>query len=108
MGRVHRHLPPLTAAELAEIYERNPTAAVRRLLWEIHRLRSTILRANQIRHTIGTRVGRANTTAGIWDLFESDLDAEPVLWEEQTPRQLGLLYSGETPGRVKRRMRNGG
>lgn len=108
MGSGHNHLPPLTAAELAEIYDQNPTPVVRRLLWEIHRLRSTILRAHQIRQTIGTRVGRANTTAGIWDIFERELDAEPVLTDPPTPRQLGLAYKGEPEGRARRRMRNGG
>jgi hypothetical protein len=108
MERGHHHPPPLTAAELAEIYDRNPTPAVLRLLWEIHRLRSTILRANQIRLTIGTRVGRANTVANMWDLFEAELDAEPCLTDRPTPRQSGQLYKGEPEGRVKRRMRNGG
>lgn len=42
----HRHQPPLTAAELAEIHDQNPTAVVLKLLWEIHRLRETILRTS--------------------------------------------------------------
>lgn len=108
MGDGQKHLPPLTATELAEIYDRNPTPVVRRLLWEIHRLRSTILRAHQVRQAIGTRVGRANTAAGIWDIFERELDAEPVLIDPPTPRQRGQAYKGEPDGRVKRRMRNGG
>ena len=107
MGRNHRHSPPLTAAELAEIYDRHPLPVVVRLLWEIHRLRSTILRANQIRLTIGTRVGRANTPAGMWERFEQELDAEPCLTDPLTPRQKGLLHPGEPQGRLKRRARNG-
>jgi hypothetical protein len=104
----HRHLPPLTAAELADIYDRSPTPAVLRLLWEIHRLRSTILVANQIRLTIGTRVGSANTVGGMWALFEQELDREPCLTDPPTPRQLGLAYRGETAGRARRRRRNSG
>ncbi|NLP65542.1 hypothetical protein [Paraburkholderia sacchari] len=100
-------MPPLTAADLAEIYDENPTPIVLRLLWEIHRLRSTILRANQIRQTIGTRVGRANTVGEMWDLFEAELDREPCLTDPPTPRQRGLLYAGETEGRARRRPRNG-
>ncbi|HKU00422.1 MAG TPA: hypothetical protein VJS30_28380 [Paraburkholderia sp.] len=107
MGRNHCHSPPLTAAELAGIYDRHLLPVVVRLLWEIHRLRSTIQRANQIRVTIGTRVGTANTPAGMWARFEQDLDAEPCLTDPLTPRQKGLLHPGEPPGRLKRRARNG-
>jgi hypothetical protein len=108
MNRNHRHLPPMTASELAELYDQNPLPVVCRLLWEIYRLRATVLRSNQIRHAIGTRVGRANTVGGIWDLFETDLDAEPCLTDPPTPRQLGQTYPGEPAGRVKRRLRSGG
>jgi hypothetical protein len=38
--------PPLTSDQLREIPRRAPIAAVRRLLWEIHRLRALVLRAN--------------------------------------------------------------
>jgi len=107
MGKSHRHLPPLTAAELAEIYDQNPTPVVLRLLWEIHRLRSTVSSASQIRQLIGLRVGRANTPAGIWDLFESDLDSEPCLSDPPTARQRGRQYAGESEGRARRRRRNG-
>ncbi|WP_322041835.1 hypothetical protein [Paraburkholderia sp. J67] len=107
MGRNHRHFPPLTAAELADIYDQHPLPVVLRLLWEIHRLRSTIRRANQVRQMIGTRVGSANTPAGIWERFEQDLDAEPCLSDPLTPRQKGLLHDGEPEGRLRRRRRNG-
>ncbi|MBN3814767.1 hypothetical protein [Paraburkholderia sp. Ac-20347] len=107
MGRNHRHFPPLTAAELADIYDRHPLPVVLRLLWEIHRLRSTISRANQVRMMIGTRVGTANTPAGIWERFEQELDAEPCLNDPLTPRQQGLLHEGESKGRLRRRRRNG-
>jgi hypothetical protein len=107
MGNGHRHRPPLTAAELAEIYDSQPTPQVLRLLWEIHRLRATILRADQIRRMIGPKVGPSYATAGIWELFEKELDAEPCLTDPPTTRQKGLLYPSETQGRMRRRMRNG-
>ncbi|WP_310631484.1 hypothetical protein [Paraburkholderia sp.] len=47
------HRPPLTADRLAEIWEECPHPLVLELLWEIHRLRSTITRAQQIRSLLG-------------------------------------------------------
>lgn len=41
-----RDRPPLTAARLAQIWDEFPHPIVLELLWEIHRLRSTISRAN--------------------------------------------------------------
>lgn len=81
-----RHRPPLTAAELAEIYDREPTETVLRLLQEIHRLRSTILRADQIRKMIGP-AGSAYVAGTVWECFERELDAEPCLTDPPTPRQ---------------------
>lgn len=107
----HRHRPPLTATELAALYEANPLPVVHRLLWEIHRLHGTIRTANAARVAIGTRVGTANTPANIWELFENDLDAEPCLAEAPTARQPDAapdVPGDETEGRRKRRMRNGG
>ena len=37
---------PLSGEQLRAIYETNPTPAVKRLLWEIHRLRAVVLRAD--------------------------------------------------------------
>lgn len=81
-----RHRRPLTAAELAEIYDREPTETVLRLLQEIHRLRSTILRADQVRRMIGTG-GSAYVAGSVWECFERELDAEPCLTDPPTPRQ---------------------
>jgi hypothetical protein len=83
---VMRHRPPLTAAELAEIYDREPTPTVLRLLQEIHRLRSTIMRADQIRRMIGS-YGTAYVAGTVWECFERELDAEPCLRDPPTPRQ---------------------
>jgi hypothetical protein len=108
MAKLHNHLPPLTASELAAIYDENPLPVVLRLLHEINRLRGTITRANEVRLLIGTRVGTANTPGGIWELFERELDSEPCLSDPLTARQRGLLYPDEAEGRRKRRMREGG
>ncbi len=47
----HR-FPPLTRAELRELWERNPLPAVRRLLWEVYRLRAVALRAADLIRTL--------------------------------------------------------
>jgi hypothetical protein len=84
-----RHRAPLTAAELAEIYDREPTETVLRLLREIHRLRSTIMRADQIRRMIGG-AGSSLVAGTVWECFERELDAEPCLTDPPTPRQQKL------------------
>ena len=84
-----RHRPPLTAAELAEIYDREPTETVVRLLREIHRLRATIQRANQIRKMIGS-AGHTAVATTVWECFERELDAEPCLTDPPTARQQKL------------------
>lgn len=81
-----RHRKPLTAAELAEIYDREPTETVLRLLREIHRLRATIMRADQVRKMIG-KGGNAHIATSIWECFERELDAEPCLTDRPTQRQ---------------------
>jgi hypothetical protein len=81
-----RHRRPLTAADLAEIYDREPTPTVLRLLREIHRLRATVLRANQIRNMIGKQ-GSAFVAGTVWECFERELDAEPCTTDPLTPRQ---------------------
>jgi len=85
-----RHRKPLTAAELAEIYDREPTPAVLRLLQEIHRLRATIGRADQIRRMIGSS-GSAYVAGSVWECFERELDAEPCLTDPPTSRQAEII-----------------
>ncbi len=84
-----RHRPPLTAAELAEIYDADPSENVLKLLREIHRLRATIMRADQIRKMIGSG-GSAYVAGTVWECFERELDAEPCLTDPLTPRQQKL------------------
>ncbi|WP_322105835.1 hypothetical protein [Paraburkholderia sp. J41] len=78
--------PPLTARRLAEIWdERQPDPVVLDLLWEIHRLRATIRRAHQIRTYI--RHNYSGVPLTVWECFNRELDAEPCLTDESTPRQ---------------------
>jgi hypothetical protein len=50
--------PPLTADELRAIWQRNPEHAdVHALVWEIKRLRATVLRADQVQRQLGTMGG---------------------------------------------------
>ncbi|MFM0268575.1 hypothetical protein [Paraburkholderia sediminicola] len=81
-----RHRRPLTAVELAEIYDREPIETVLRLLQEIHRLRATIIRADQVRRMIG-KGGSAYVSDCVWECFERELDAEPCLTDPPTTRQ---------------------
>ncbi|NLP63444.1 hypothetical protein NH14_020170 [Paraburkholderia sacchari] len=77
------------------------------LLWEIHRLRATILRANQVRRRLTEGNNKPYLPGGIWEIFERELDAEPCLYDPPTPRQANRFNRDETNGRRKRRMRNG-
>jgi hypothetical protein len=79
------HRPPLGLAELAALYDHEPTPVVRELLWEIHRLQSTIRRAQQVREM--TRHAPAGVPEVIWLAFEHELDSEPCLRDPLTPRQ---------------------
>lgn len=83
------HRPPLSLTQLAAIWDAEPTPAVRELLWEIHRLQSTIRRAQQIRECCPT--GATGVPPLVWDAFERELDAEPCLSGEHTTRQLARL-----------------
>ncbi|WP_432263275.1 hypothetical protein [Cupriavidus sp. TMH.W2] len=73
--------PRLTATELRTIYERNPCAEVRELLWEIHRLRLLLLRANQLQAALDG--GCANSTEFILDIFRRELAGEPCVAERR-------------------------
>lgn len=80
------HRPPLTAARLAQIWDEHPDPVVLELLWEIHRLRATISRANQIRQFMGPH-GLHSPPNVVWECFVRELDAEPCLTDPATPRQ---------------------
>jgi hypothetical protein len=71
---------PLTRDQPRTVYETNPTPAVKRLLWEIHRLRAVVLRANDLVRSIdynGTKLVPASGLA-LKGLREA-LQSEPVV-----------------------------
>lgn len=83
------HRAPLTAARLAQIYDEQPTAIVLELLWEIHRLRATILHADQVLRSIGHQP--AGVSLVVWEAFVRRIEAEPCLHDPRTPRQQRTL-----------------
>ena len=77
--------PPLTAAELQELNRTVKSATSRRLLWEIHRLRAILLRANELQIMIHNDrfLGRDTQILKRLTVLRSDLEREPVIAEEQ-------------------------
>ncbi|QBQ98159.1 hypothetical protein [Paraburkholderia pallida] len=94
------HRAPLTAERLAAIWDNHPEPIVLELLWEIHRLRATISRANQIRAFLAPG-GHGNIPGSVWECFKRELDAEPCLQDKPTPRQHAAI------DRIVRRPREG-
>lgn len=84
------HRPPLTAERLAQIWDEHPDPVVLELLWEIHRLRATISRANQIRAFLSPN-GSGVVPGSVWQCFMRELDAEPCLTDSPTPRQQAMV-----------------
>jgi hypothetical protein len=84
------HRPPLTAARLAEIWDQHPDPVVLELLWEIHRLRATVSRADQVRRMIGKH-GEGLVAGSVWACFERELDAEPCITDPPTARQKAVV-----------------
>lgn len=80
---------PLTAAELADMYHREPTEVVKALLWEIHRLRALIRRANQIMEM--SKAGPVGPPETLWEAFGIALAKEPVLTDPRTERQTRMI-----------------
>jgi hypothetical protein len=93
---------PLTSDQLRAIYEASPTPAVRRLLWEIHRLRATILIADQLHQRL-TETGAAartdTTTQLLIGSLQERLKDEPVVRERHISRAetLNLLDGRKRP-----------
>jgi hypothetical protein len=70
---------PLTTDQLREIQERNSTSAdVRALLWEIKRLRSVVLFADQLQRMLTTLPG---PQGAILSTLRSKLKDEPCVKE---------------------------
>src|SRR5438445_10328445 len=78
--------PKLTAAQLRAMYECNPCPEVRELLWEIHRLRVLLLRANQLQDAYGA--GCHTSFMQILEALRAELHGESCVeerkaWEEE-------------------------
>jgi hypothetical protein len=80
---------PLTGEQLRVIYETNPTPAVKRLLWEIHRLRAVVLRADDFLRALERYQGDSRLDPGsrlaLSNLQEA-LREEPVVKEDAARR----------------------
>lgn len=72
-------LPRLTATRLRSLYLESPTPAVRELLWEIHRLRLLLLRADQLQRSMGVC---GPETSFILEIFRRELAGEPCIDEQ--------------------------
>ena len=93
---------PLTRDQLRAIYEASPTPAVRRLLWEIHRLRGTILAADQLNQRLietGAAARVDTTTQLLIGSLQERLRDEPVVREREVQRAetLDLLDGRKRP-----------
>lgn len=77
--------PPLTAAELRQIGLRGDPADIIRLLWEIKRLRSIVLRAHQYQRTIH---GGSGGSQLVLNALRRELESEPVILELGTCDEL--------------------
>jgi hypothetical protein len=74
-----RHKPPLTKSQLQEIQERRKgDEDVRALLWEIHRLRSIVLRADQLQRSLDSVGGGPGI---VLQALRDELKGEPCVKE---------------------------
>lgn len=74
-------LPRRSREELRAYYYQHPCREVRELLWEVHRLRLLVLRANQLADSMGA--GCANSTDLILRCLRQELEGEPVVQEHR-------------------------
>ncbi len=88
-------IPKLTAEDLREIYRANRCPEVRALLWEIHRLRQLVVRANSLQQSIGA--GCYNSTLFIRDCLRRDLEGEPCIAEHKALVSMALYGPSGRP-----------
>ena len=75
-------LPKLTARQLHELMRAEPSdEVVRRLGWEVYRLRRLVVRGNQLQESIGA--GCYASTLFIRDCFREELAGEPCIEEHK-------------------------
>jgi hypothetical protein len=73
-----RFRDPLTKATLQEIQDRNPDPDVRTLLWEVARMRSILLYADQLQRMLTTLPGQQGA---VLDSLREKLKEEPCVKE---------------------------
>ena len=81
--------PPLTREQLKDIWQRTRQPAVRILLWEIHRLRALVLRANDFVRQAkyhGLYRQMDTTTQTLFKGLQDSLKQEPVVAEDEARR----------------------
>ena len=85
--------PPLTAAELQGLNRTVKSTTGRRLLWEIHRLRAILLRANELQLMISDDrfLGRDTQILKRVKSLREALESEPVIAEELEREDLRKL-----------------
>ena len=82
----------MTAPELQELNQTVKSSIGRRLLWEVHRLRAILLRADQLEILVRDEyrwrdVPEINKAL---DALPKDLDREPVIQEDRERRDMLL------------------
>lgn len=70
--------PKLTRTNLRKLWLSNPTPEVQALLWEIHRLRAIVLRADQLVRELGPLGGAVGMMR---DGLAAELEGEPCVEE---------------------------
>jgi hypothetical protein len=83
-----RRPPPLTGKELQELNRTVKSALGRRLLWEVHRLRAIVLRADQLEILMRDErrwIDDLEINKALHALRE-DLNREPVIQEDRDKR----------------------
>ena len=73
---------PLSIEQLKEIQDRNDSADVRVLLWEVRRLREIAAAADELERSLGPRVGMSGL---IRASLRVQLDGEPCFAIMQAP-----------------------
>ncbi len=91
-------LPRLTAPYLRALYQREPSPIVRELLWEVHRLRLLVLRANQLQQEMTGAYPPA--TQLMLEILRREYAGEPCIEERQ---EWADGFFGHVPNRAAMR-----
>ncbi len=81
--------PPLNGDQLSAIYEANPSTAVRRLLWEIYRLRVVVIHPHDFVRTAAYHNSHARLdphSRAMFNNLRSLVEVEPAVTESAASR----------------------